>query len=175
MVDVHEHGNPTEERSFGATFLFPMFFPFRVSSAPFALFPRVILAPVLNRAYSWSTTFSSLFHLILAQPIASRSRNGKGVRRGWTNAFPNRLGFTHEAVLTSQRYGLFTTTCGPGLLISSLALTFWIWAACSSRRAVSCAIVAPKSFFSCVIVACCSSTFLCSLRNSLSNITLMSS
>src|SRR5262249_56369533 len=80
MVDVHEHGNPTEERSFGATFLFPTFFPSRVSSAPFPLFPRVILAPVLNRAYSWSTTFFSVFHLILAQPIASRSRNGKGVR-----------------------------------------------------------------------------------------------
>jgi hypothetical protein len=60
MVDVHKHGNPAEERSFGATFLFPTFFPFRVSSAPFALFPCVILAPVLNRAYSWSATFFSL-------------------------------------------------------------------------------------------------------------------
>jgi hypothetical protein len=64
MVDVHEHGNPTEERSFGATFLFPTFFPFRVSSAPFALFPRVILAPVLSRAYSGPATPFNLIHKI---------------------------------------------------------------------------------------------------------------
>jgi hypothetical protein len=55
-------------------------------------------------------------------------------------------------------YGLLTT-CGAGLLASSppldglaaasCALTFWIWDACSSRRAVSCSTVAWKSFFCC--------------------------
>jgi len=37
---------------FGAMFSFPTFFPVRVSSAPFPLFPRVILPPVFRRAYS---------------------------------------------------------------------------------------------------------------------------
>jgi hypothetical protein len=52
---------------------------------------------------------------------------------------------TPEFALPSQLYGLFTTTCGAGLLTLSYALTFEVWDACSSRRAVSCAIVAPKS------------------------------
>ena len=72
------------------------------------------------------------------------------------NTFPNppsRL--TPEAALPSQLYGLFTTTWGAGpprrirpvanLLTSSCALTFWVWDTCSSRRSVSCAILAPKS------------------------------
>jgi hypothetical protein len=31
-----------------------------------------------------------------------------------------------KAILHSQLYGLFVTTCGAGLLTSSCALTFWI-------------------------------------------------
>src|SRR5207248_6903948 len=38
--------------------------------------------------------------------------------------------------IKSQLYGLFTTTCGAGLLTSSCALTFWICAACSLSWAV---------------------------------------
>src|SRR5439155_11324557 len=72
------------------------------------------------------------------------------------NTFPNppsRL--TPEAALPSQLYGLFTTTWGAGpprrirpvanLLTSSRALTFWISDSCLPGRAVSCAILAPKS------------------------------
>jgi hypothetical protein len=36
-----------------------------------------------------------------------------------------------EGHTKSQLYGLFTTTCGAGLLTSSCALTFWICADCS--------------------------------------------
>src|SRR6266480_7830375 len=72
---------------------------------------------------------------------------------------------------TSQLYGLFATTCGAGLFTSSWALTFWICAACS----LSCATMVCISLFSWLMLACCSSTFLCSLRNSLSNITFTSS
>jgi hypothetical protein len=74
-----------------------------------------------------------------------KSRNGKAFAAG-ANAFQTRLGASHpQGRSTSQLYGLFTTACGAGLLTSSCALTFWICDACSSRRAVSCAIVAPKS------------------------------
>ena len=68
---------------------------------------------------------------------------------------------------------LFATTCGASFLISSCALTFRIWPACS----LSCAVTTLMSFLSslmvascfaaldlsCAIVACCSSIFLCSL------------
>ena len=64
VIETHEHGNPTEARSFGAMFLFPTFFPLRVSSAPFPLFPRVILPPVLSRAYSAPATLFNLIHKI---------------------------------------------------------------------------------------------------------------
>jgi len=64
VIETHEHGNPTEARSFGAMFLFPTFFPLRVSSAPFPLFPRVILPPVLSRAYSAAATPFNLIHKI---------------------------------------------------------------------------------------------------------------
>ena len=64
VIETHEHGNPTEARSFGAMFLFPTFFPLRVSSAPFPLFPRVILPPVLSRAYSAAATLFDLIHKI---------------------------------------------------------------------------------------------------------------
>ena len=55
-------GNPTDARSFGAMSLFPMFSPLRVGSAPFPLFPRIILPPVLSRAYSAPSTFFNLIH-----------------------------------------------------------------------------------------------------------------
>ncbi len=64
VIETHEHGNPTEARSFGAMFLFPTFFPLRVSSAPFSLFPGVILPPVLSRAYSAAATPFNLIHKI---------------------------------------------------------------------------------------------------------------
>ena len=74
-----------------------------------------------------------------------KSRNGKGVRRGGESLSKLALVAHIQGRSTSQLYGLFTTTCGAGLLTSSCAFTFWVWDACSSRRAVSCAIVAPKS------------------------------
>jgi len=64
VIETHEHSNPTEARSFGAMFLFPTFFPLRVSSAPFSLFPGVILPPVLSRAYSAAATPFNLIHKI---------------------------------------------------------------------------------------------------------------
>ena len=64
VTETHDHGNPTEARSFGAMFLFPTFFPLRVSSAPFSLFPGVILPPVLSRAYSAAATLFKLIHKI---------------------------------------------------------------------------------------------------------------
>ncbi len=64
VIETHEHGNPTEARSFGAMFLFPTFFPLRVSSTPFSLFPGVILPPVLSRAYSAAATPFNLIHKI---------------------------------------------------------------------------------------------------------------
>ena len=64
VIETREHGNPTEARSFGAMFLFPIFSPLRVGSAPFPLFPRVILPPVLNRAYSAPATLFNLIHKI---------------------------------------------------------------------------------------------------------------
>ena len=56
-----------------------------------------------------------------------KSRNGKGVRRRGERFF--KLAFVPhtQGRCTSQLYGLFTTTCGAGLLTSSCALTFWIW------------------------------------------------
>src|SRR6266498_5109523 len=89
---------------------------------------------------------------------------------------------------------LFKTVCGAalvasnpppdGLAVASWALTFWICAACSFKRAVTasicfccCAIVASslslfawESFRCCASAASNFSTFWCSLRNSLSNI-----
>src|SRR5438552_8557290 len=79
---------------------------------------------------------------------------------------------------TSQLYGLFATTCGAGLFTSSWALTFWICAACSLSWAVRVSIpfcCCATVDFNSVMLACCSSTFLCSLRNSLSSITFTSS
>src|SRR5438034_2452106 len=64
VIETHEHGNPTEARSFGAMFLFPTFFPLRVSSAPFPLFPRVILPPALSRAYLAAATPFNLMRKI---------------------------------------------------------------------------------------------------------------
>src|SRR5262249_68874 len=54
------------------------------------------------------------------------------------NTFPIQLAsmLNTQSRSTSQLYGLFTTTCGAALLISSCALTFWICAACSFRLAV---------------------------------------
>src|SRR5262245_45995748 len=62
VIETHEHSNPIEARSFGAMFLFPVFFPLRVGSAPFPLFPRVILPPVLRRAYSPPATLFNRIH-----------------------------------------------------------------------------------------------------------------
>src|SRR5438132_3397666 len=50
-----------------------------------------------------------------------------------------------RAPAKSLLYGLFTTTCGAGLLTSSWALTFWICAACSLSCAVNCATVASNA------------------------------
>ncbi|PYI99184.1 MAG: hypothetical protein DME98_01470 [Verrucomicrobia bacterium] len=73
VIETHEHGNPTEARSFGAMFLFPTFFPLRVSSAPFPLFPRVILPPVLSRAYSAPATLFDLIHKIKITDLADQT------------------------------------------------------------------------------------------------------
>jgi len=56
-----------------------------------------------------------------------KSRNGKGVRRGGESLSKFAFVPHTRGRSTSQLYGLFTTTCGAGLLTSS------------------CAIVAPKS------------------------------
>src|SRR5438094_2181616 len=68
---------------------------------------------------------------------------------------------------------LLATVCGARLLTSICALTFWSCAPCS----FSCAVRTSIPFccwatvdFNSAIAACCSSTFLCSLRNSLSSI-----
>ena len=62
------------------------------------------------------------------------------------NAFPIPFGARRgEHRYTLQLYGLFTTTCGAGLLTSSWALTFWIWDACSLSCAVNCATVASNA------------------------------
>jgi len=71
-----------------------------------------------------------------ASPSATRARSPRR-----TPAQPG-LDRTGEPRQKSLLYGLFATICGAGLLTSSWALTFWIWDACSSRRAVSCATVA---------------------------------
>ena len=63
---------------------------------------------------------------------------------------------------------LLRTICGSVLFASSRALTFWICSACSFTIAAR--TVIPD--FSSAIVFSCSSTFRCSLRNSLSNIAL---
>jgi len=86
-----------EARSFGAMFLFPTFFPLRVGSAPFPLFPRVILPPVLSRAYSATATLFNLVHNVKMtgradQTVMKAVQNGKGVRPPATNAFPNSPG-----------------------------------------------------------------------------------
>jgi CopG antitoxin of type II toxin-antitoxin system len=52
-------------------FLSPTFFCFGVGSAPFPLFPRVILSPVLSRAYSGAATLFNLIHK------TSRARRSK--------------------------------------------------------------------------------------------------
>jgi hypothetical protein len=62
----------------------------------------------------------------------------------------------------TRAYGLFRTVCGAALLTSSCALTF-------CRPALSAAI----SFRNAAMVVSCCSFFLCSLRNSLSNIALI--
>jgi len=64
VLKTHAHGNPIEARSFGAVFLFPTFFPLRVRSTPFPLFPRVILPPVFRRAYSPPATLFNLIHTL---------------------------------------------------------------------------------------------------------------
>jgi hypothetical protein len=73
VIETHEHGNPTEARSFGAMFLFLTFFPLRVGSAPFPLFPRVILPPVLSRAYSAPATLFDLSHKIKITDLADQT------------------------------------------------------------------------------------------------------
>src|SRR5437879_9007775 len=105
--------------------------------------------------------------------MLSSDGNGKGVRRGDERLSKFALVLDTQGHIKSQLYGLFTTTCGAGLFTSSCALTFWIWAACS----LSCAVRISIPFccwatvdFTSVMLPCCSSTFLCSLRNSLSNI-----
>ena len=61
----------------------------------------------------------------------------KAFAAGATNAFPNSPRcFSHTRLFISRLYGLFTTTCGADLLISTWALTFWICAACSLNCAV---------------------------------------
>src|SRR6266446_7200199 len=85
------------------------------------------------------------------------------------NAFPIPFGARRgEHRYTLQLYGLFVTTCGAGLLTSTWALTFWICAACS----LSCAVRTSIPFACCATVVSKFCTFLCSLRNSLSNIAL---
>ena len=66
--------------------------------------------------------------------------------------------------LTSYR--LFNAVCPTALPTSICALTFWILESCSLRRANDCFYL----LFSCAMVASCSCTFRCSLRNSLSSI-----
>ena len=61
-------------------------------------------------------------------------------------------------------YGVFTTTFAAGLFVSSCALTFWICAACSLTVAARLVTMPSKS-----------STFWCSLRNSLSIIAFTAS
>src|SRR6266536_2922695 len=101
----------------------------------------------------------------------TRNRNGKGVRRRGDERLSKIASVPcTQGCFTSQLYGLFTTTCGARLLTSSWALTLWICAACS----FSCATMVCISLFSWLMLACCSSTFLCSFRNSLSNITFRS-
>jgi hypothetical protein len=79
------------------------------------------------------------------QLVSKRAETLKAFAAG-ANAFLNSPScLIPEAALPSQLYGLFTAACGAGLLTSSCALTLWISDACSSGRAVSCAIVAPKS------------------------------
>src|SRR5437879_1757443 len=94
------------------------------------------------------------------------------------------IDFNRLAVRVNRPY-LLLTICGARSFTSSRAFTFWICAACS----FSCAVRTPTSFcssqivascaaaldFNCPMVACCSSTFLCSLRNSLSNIAFTAS
>src|SRR5207302_5432203 len=98
-----------------------------------------------------------------AKQLLSSDGKGKGVRRA-ANAFPNSPWYLAQGPHYLQLYGLFTTTCGAGLLISSCALTFWICAACSFSVAMRLATVASNF-----------SVFLCSLRNSLSNIAFTAS
>ncbi len=79
------------------------------------------------------------------QLVSKRAETVKAFAAG-ANAFLNSPScLTPEAALPLQLYGLFTTTWDAGLLTSSCATTFWISDACSSGRAVSCAILAPKS------------------------------
>src|SRR5436190_3446819 len=96
------------------------------------------------------------------------------------NALPIQLASVSdtESRFKSELYGLLTTICGAGLVTSSWALTFWICAACSLscalRTSIPICCCATVDFSSAMlacwfsILLCCSSTLLCSLRNSLS-------
>src|SRR5438874_4979761 len=106
----------------------------------------------------------------LTKPMPLRSSNDEGVRhedeRLSISPVPNaQRRFKFEA------YGLLTTTFGAGLETCSWALTFWICAACS----LSCAIKTSIPFCCCATVPSKSWTFLCFLRNSLSNIAFTAS
>src|SRR5438309_8547333 len=71
--------------------------------------------------------------------MLSSDGNGKGVRDGGERLSKFALVLDTQGHIKSPLYGLFTTTCGAGLLTSSCALTFWICADCSltvaARRA----------------------------------------
>src|SRR5437588_3561255 len=77
--------------------------------------------------------------LQLCQAMLSSDGKGTGVRRGDERLSKFALVLDTQGHIKSQLYGLFTTTCGAGLLTSSCALTFWICADCSltipARRA----------------------------------------
>jgi len=94
--------------------------------------------------------FPSLEDLLqLCQAMLSSDGNGKGVRRGGGRLSKFALVLDTQGHIKSQLYGLFTTTCGAGLLTSSCALTFWICAACS----LSCAVRVSICFCCCATVA----------------------
>src|SRR5947208_10679463 len=98
-----------------------------------------------------STRIFPLFEdlLQLCQAMLSSDGNGKGVRREGRTPFQFALVLNTQGHIKSQLFGLFTTTCGAGLLTSSCALTFWICADCS----LSCAVRVSICFCCCATVA----------------------